>query len=129
MYKRQLAAIGAVLASWLPGCAVTAERPAPVVRIAELESDPAQLESYTAAVKEEMETSVRVEPGVLAIYAVAEKDNPSKLRFFEVYADEAAYRAHIDSPHFKKYVETTKAMITSRRLIDTVPIQLSATKR
>jgi len=101
----------------------------PLVRIAELEIDPAQLEAYKVAVREEMETSVRVEPGVLAIYAVAEKDNPSKLRFFEMYADEAAYRAHIGSPHFKKYAETTKAMITSRRLIDTEPIQLSAKEK
>jgi quinol monooxygenase YgiN len=98
----------------------------PVVRIAELEIDPAQLEAYKAAVKEEIETSIRVEPGVLAIYSVAEKDAPSKLRFFEMYADDAAYRAHIASPHFKKYVETTKHMITSRRLIETVPVQLSA---
>ena len=75
-----------------------------------------------------METSVRAEPGVLAIYAVAEKNNPSKLRFFEMYADEAAYHAHRESAHFKKYIETTKDMITSRRLIDTVPVQLSAKK-
>jgi len=97
-----------------------------VVRIAELEIDPAHLEGYMAAVKEEMETSVRIEPGVVAIYAVAEKDAPTKLTFFEIYADEAAYRAHIASPHFRKYFETTKDMITSRRLIDTVPLQLSA---
>ncbi len=97
----------------------------PFVRIAELVIDPAQLEGYTAAVKEEMETSVRIEPGVLSIYAVAEKDAPTKLTFFEIYADEAAYRAHIASPHFRKYFETTKDMITSRRLMDTVPLQLS----
>ena len=72
-----------------------------VVRIAELEIDPAQLESYVAAVKEEMEAAVRLEPGVLAIYAVAEKDHPTRLRFFEIYASEGAYRSHIDSPHFK----------------------------
>ena len=100
-----------------------------MVRIAELEIDPAQLGAYTAAVEEEMETSVRVEPGVLAIYAVAEKDDPSRLRFFEMYADEAAYRAHIASPHFRKYFESTKDMITSRRLIDAVPVQLSAKKK
>ena len=102
------------------------DRNMPFVRIAELEIDPTQLDGYRAAVKEEMETSIRVEPGVLAIYAVAEKDAPTKLTFFEIYADEAAYRAHIASPHFRKYFETTKDMITSRRLIDTVPLQLSA---
>ncbi len=111
------------------GDVVVEERSVPFVRIAELEIDPTQLDSYTAAVKEEMETSVRVEPGVLAIYAVAEKDNPSKLRFFEMYADEAAYKAHIESAHFEKYATTTKAMIISRRLIDTVPIQLSAKRK
>jgi len=57
---------------------------------------------------------------------MAEKGAPAKLRFFEMYADEIAYRSHIESAHFRKYVETTKDMITSRRLIDTVPIQLSA---
>ncbi len=101
----------------------------PVVRIAELDIDPNQLERYRAAVKEEVETSVRVEPGVLAIYAVGEKDDPSKLRFFELYADEAAYDAHIGSAHFRKYAETTKDMITSKRLIETVPVQLSAKQK
>lgn len=98
------------------------------VRVAELEIDPARLESYQAAVQEEMETSIQVEPGVLAIYAVAEKDNPARLRFFEMYADEAAYKSHIESPHFRKYVAATQAMVVSRRLIDTVIVQLSAKK-
>src|SRR5688572_3989417 len=129
MRKPHLLTLGAVLIFCVTGCAVTEEPRMPVVRIAELEIDPAQLEAYTAAVKEEMEASVRLEPGVLAIYAVAEKDNPTKLRFFEMYADDAAYRAHIASPHFRKYFETTKDMITSRRLIDAVPVQLSAKHR
>src|SRR3954465_15942664 len=94
---------GAVLALSLGGYAVAEEPRVPFVRIAELEIDPAQLESYRAPVKEEMETSVRVEPGVLAIYAVALKDNPSKLRFFEMFTDEAAYNAHRVSSNIKKY--------------------------
>ncbi|HEY6123327.1 MAG TPA: putative quinol monooxygenase, partial [Steroidobacteraceae bacterium] len=110
------------------GGALCAEPSVPLVRIAELEIDPAQLDKYKAAVKEEMEISVRVEPGVLAIYSVALKEDESKLRFFEIYADEAAYRAHIASPHFKRYVEITKDMIRSRKLIETVPVQLSAKK-
>jgi quinol monooxygenase YgiN len=117
---------GAVLWLSLGGGAAAEEPHLPFVRMAELEIDPAQLESYKAAVKEEMETSVRVEPGVLAIYAVAEAGHPSRLRFFEMYVDEAAYKAHIESAHFRKYFETTRSMITSRRLIDTVPLLLSA---
>ena len=127
--KKSWVTCSATLALSLVGCATVEEPHVPVVRIAELEIDPARLADYKAAVREEMETSVRVEPGVLAIYAVAEKDDPTKLRFFEMYADEAAYNAHRESPHFRKYVETTKDMITSRRLIETVPIQLSDKKR
>lgn len=102
------------------------ETPATVVRIAELVIDPAQLEAYKVAVREEMEESIRVEPGVLAIYSVAEKGKPNSLRFFEIYASEEAYRAHIESPHFKKYVAITQPMILSRKLIETQPVQLSA---
>ncbi|SQF98898.1 antibiotic biosynthesis monooxygenase [Paucimonas lemoignei] len=96
-----------------------------VVRIAQLVIDPAQLTAYHDAVKEEMADSVRLEPGVLAIYSVAEKDHPNRLHFFEIYADEAAYRSHIASAHFRKYVETTQSMIVSRVLLETEPVQLS----
>ncbi|WKL56704.1 putative quinol monooxygenase [Asticcacaulis sp. ZE23SCel15] len=100
-----------------------------VVRIAELEIDPAQLDAYKAAVRDEMAESVRVEPGVIAIYAVALKNNPTQLRFFEIYANDAAYRTHIASPHFKKYVEVTQPMIRARTLLETDPVQLSANPR
>lgn len=96
-----------------------------VVRIAQLVIDPAQLATYQAAVKEEMADSVRLEPGVIAIYSVAEKDHPNRLHFFEIYADEAAYRSHIASAHFQKYVKTTQSMILSRVLTETEPVQLS----
>ena len=102
------------------------EAQVPVVRIAELGIDPAQLERYTVALREEIEASVRLEPGVLAIHAVAEKGAPCKLRFFEMYADAAAYDAHIASAHFRTYAETTKDMITSKKLIETVPVLLGA---
>lgn len=120
-----IAAVAGALAAWTWSRAVETP-PMPLVRIAELQIEPAQLAAYTTAVKEEIQASVRVEPGVLAIYAVAEKDNPTRLRFFEIYADEAAYQAHRQSPHFRKYFETTQSMIASRKLVETVPVQLSA---
>lgn len=102
---------------------------ATVVRIAELVIDPAQLEAYQAAVREEMAESVRVEPGVTSIYAVALKDHPNHIRFFEIYASDAAYQSHIRSPHFLEYVRTTQHMIKSRVLLEAVPVQLSTNPR
>src|SRR4051794_27913566 len=96
------------------------------VRIAELEIDPAQLESFTAAIKESVETSVRVEPGVLVLYAVSEKDVPTRFRVFEIYADAEAYRTHLETPHFRKFRAMTEKMVKSRKLLDAVPVAMSA---
>jgi hypothetical protein len=43
-----------------------------------------------------------------------------------IYRDVDAYKAHIQTPHFKKFRATTDHMVKSRNLIDTVPISLAA---
>lgn len=101
-------------------------RATPFVRVAEIEVDPAHREAFVSAVREAMDEAVRLEPGVLALYAVADRDDASRLRFFEIYADEAAYDAHLESPHFRKYRMTTDPMVRSRTLTDTIPIQLTS---
>jgi quinol monooxygenase YgiN len=95
-----------------------------VVRIAKLQIDSAQLENYKAALKEHAETAVRVEPGVLTLYAVYEKNNPTHVTVFEIYANEDAYKAHLETTHFKKYKSTTKYMVKSLELIPCSPIAL-----
>ena len=112
------------LALSLCGTAIARERQGMNVRIAELDIDPAQLEAYKAALREEIETSIRVEAGVLALYAVSEKDNPARIRIFEVYASEEAYRAHLETPHFLKYKATVEKMVKSLKLIPVNPVML-----
>ena len=97
-----------------------------VVRLAELEIVPAQLESYKAALREEIEASIRLEPGVLKLYAVALKDHPAQIRLFEVYASAEAYRSHLETPHFKRYKSETKGMVRSLRLVQTEPVLLGS---
>lgn len=96
------------------------------VRIAEIEIDPDLLENYRVAAREVVEISVRVEAGVLALYSVAAKDDPSRVTVFEIYSGEDAYKAHLETPHFKKYKATTQNMVKALRLFDTVPIALAA---
>jgi quinol monooxygenase YgiN len=97
--------------------------------LAELEIDPAQLDSYKAALKEEIEASIRLEPGVLTLFAVSVKDHPNQIRIFETYVDVAAYEAHLDTPHFKKYKTGTQRMVKSLTLVETNPILLGAKTR
>src|SRR6476661_769266 len=82
-------------------CATKAQQK--MVRLAKLEIDSAQLENYKVFAKEEIETSMRVEKGVLALYCVFEKERPTRLTILEIYADETAYKAHIKTAHFLKY--------------------------
>lgn len=114
-----------ILTLFLCGSAFAQEKSL-VVRLAKLHINAAQLENYKAALKEEIETSVRVEPGVLNLYAVADKDHPDKITIVEIYADEDAYMAHLETSHFKKYKSATKEMIKSLELVETVPIILGA---
>ena len=98
----------------------------PIVRMAELEIDPAQLDAYKLALKEEIETSIRVEPGVLTLYAVSLKEHPEQIRLFETYRDAAAYESHLQSPHFKTYKGQTQHMVKTLRLVETDPILLGS---
>jgi quinol monooxygenase YgiN len=93
-----------------------------LVRLAKLVIDSTQLDTYKAALKEEIETSVRLEAGVLTLYAVAEKDNPAHITILEIYADTAAYKAHVQTPHFLKYKTATQSMVKSLELVETVPL-------
>jgi len=97
-----------------------------LVRIAELEIDPDQLNAYRAALKEEIEASIRTEPGVLTLYAVSVKGHPEQIRLFETYRDAASYRAHLQSPHFKRYKTETQHMVKSLTLLETDPILLGS---
>ena len=100
----------------------SAQEKTQLVRLAKLVIDSTQLESYKAALKVEIETSVQVEPGVLTLYAVSEKDKPTHITILEIYADTDAYKAHLQTPHFIKYKNGTKDMVKSLELVETVPL-------
>jgi quinol monooxygenase YgiN len=96
----------------------------PIVRIAELEIHPDHLDAYCALLREEIEASVALEPGVLALNAVSLKNNPTSIRLLEIYANERAYQSHLRSPHFLKYKTQSAKMVMSLRLVETEPLLL-----
>lgn len=100
----------------------TAQEQSQMVRLAKLVIDSTQLENYKAFLREEIETSVRVEKGVLTLYAVSEKNEPTHITILEIYADTDAYKAHIQTPHFIKYKNGTKDMVKSLELLETIPL-------
>jgi len=89
-----------------------------MIRLAKIQVDPAQLAQYNVALKEQTVTAIKTEPGVLSYYAVADKADPSHITILEIYADTAAYQAHIQTPHFKKYKATVQNMVKKLELED-----------
>jgi quinol monooxygenase YgiN len=89
-----------------------------IVRISEIEIDSNYLAEYKAILKEEAEASVRLEPGVISIFPMYQKGNPTSVRILEIYASREAYESHLKTPHFQKYKTTTLKMVKSLTLID-----------
>jgi quinol monooxygenase YgiN len=121
-----LCLFAAVVADTVPMASADDPSPATVVRLADLDIDPGFVEQYRAALAEEIRTSIDVEPGVLTLYAVSIKGDPTRIRIFETYADMDAYRSHVASPHFLKYKNETQHMIRNLTLLETDPILLGA---
>lgn len=99
------------------------------VRIAKIIVDSTQLDAYKAELKTGMETSVRLEPGVLTMYAVYDNQFPTHITILETYASKEAYQLHIETPHFKKYKSGTLAMVKALELVDVTPIAYEVKKK
>ena len=93
-----------------------------IVRLSKIEVWPQCLGEYMKYVTEVGEISLRTEPGVLTMYAVAEKENPCKITILETYASKEAYDKHIASAHFRKYKQGTLHMVKSLELSDQTPL-------
>lgn len=93
-----------------------------LVRLSKITVDPAQLDAYNTFLKEEIEASMRLEPGVLTLYATAEKEAPHKVTILEIYADRTAYESHLQTPHFQKYKQGTLSMVKELELVDVKPL-------
>ena len=100
-----------IMAAFILPESVFAQNNSNYIRIAKLTIDSTKMENYKVAVKEHAETAVRVEAGVLMLYAVYEKEHPTNVSVFEIYANVDAYNYH---------------MVKSLELIDVVPIALKA---
>ena len=112
------ASLAFVLGLVVNATATTAPQTQMLVRLSEIEIAPEYLEEYVAILKKEAAASVRLEPGVISIFPMSQKDHPTQVRILEIYADRVAYESHLQTPHFQEYKTTTLQMVKSLKLID-----------
>jgi 4-carboxymuconolactone decarboxylase len=97
---------------------VPVTKPDMMVRMSEIEIIPEYLKEYNAILKEEAAASIKIEPGVIAIFPMYQQQNPNQVRILEIYADKAAYQSHLQTPHFQLYKTSTLKMVKSLKLVD-----------
>ena len=97
---------------------ISAQKKDMMIRISEIEIYPEYLSQYKAILKEESSASVKLEPGVLAIFPMYQKKDSTQIRILEMYEDNDAYQSHLKTPHFLKYKTSTLKMVKSLKLID-----------
>jgi len=93
-------------------------QPDMMVRISEIEILPQFLDEYNSILKHEAAASVEKEPGVLAIFPMGTKEQPTQIRIVEIYADSAAYQSHLKTSHFQVYKSSTLKMVKSLKLVE-----------
>lgn len=125
---RSIGAIGAALALLVTLCVLAtvrddealAQSARPYVNAVDVDILPGQIDNYLAALQENGAASVH-EPGCRDFIITVSQKDPNHVFIFEVYDDAAAFEAHRQSDHFKKYAATTKDMIAKR---DAHPLSL-----
>ncbi len=93
-----------------------------IVRLSKIKVNPEYIGEYLKYAVEVGEISLLTEPGVLTMYAVADKNDSCSITILENYASQEAYRSHIASEHFQKYKQGTLHMIDSLALDDVTPL-------
>lgn len=97
-------------------------QPDGIIRLSKIQVNPDYLKEYMKYAMEVGTISLETEPGVLTMYAVADKENPRNITILETYASLEAYKSHISSDHFQKYKQATLHMVDSLRLNDVIPL-------
>ncbi len=63
-------------------------------------------EEFVEALLEDAKGAVSDEPGCLRFDVIQDSGDPNRIWVYEVYADEAAFQAHLQAPHYIKLTNT-----------------------
>ncbi len=103
----------ATAAAASPGEHARAQEGPAYVNAVELDIVPSERDKFLEAIAEDAAQTIK-EPGCLQFDVLMLRDDPNHLFLYEVYRDEAAFKAHREADYFKKYSATTASMVAKR---------------
>lgn len=87
------------------------------VIIVEFGLDPAHFRAFDSAVRVNAAASLKNEPGCQQFDVLVPEEGANRIVLYEIYDDAAAFQAHLDAAHFKKFDATVRDWITDRKLV------------
>jgi quinol monooxygenase YgiN len=88
----------------------------PFVIIAEFEVKPGRLEQFLEVAEVDSRHSVTDEPGCRQFTVTVDREQPDRVVLFEVYDDEAAFDAHLETVHLQAFRAGIEDLVVSRRV-------------
>lgn len=83
--------------------------------IVDFQLKPGAAAAFLAAVAVNARASTRDEPGCLQ-FDVLVPEEPDRVVLYERYVDEAAFAAHLETPHFKSFVAASEGLVIAERV-------------
>jgi quinol monooxygenase YgiN len=88
----------------------------PFVIIAEFEVKPDKLEQFLELARTDASHSVADEPGCRQFDVTLDREHPNRVVLYEIYDDEAAFDAHLKTPHLAAFRTGIEDLIVSRQV-------------
>ena len=88
----------------------------PLVIIAEFEVKPGKLEQFLELAETDSRHSVADEPGCRQFTVTVDRERPDRVVLFEVYDDDAAFDAHLETPHLQAFRTGIEDLVVDRRV-------------
>ena len=77
---------------------------------------PEMRDRFLAAIEDDSICSVRDEPACVRFDVLQDRSDPDRYYFYEVYHDEAGFKAHTETPHLKRWREAAAECLVEQNL-------------
>lgn len=96
------------------------------IRLIKMEIVSSETAAFNKLATKVMVPGIEEERGVLMMYGLAEKTNPTRVSILEVYENPDAYNKHLRTTHFLTYKEKSKKIVRSLKVTDVDSILLGS---
>lgn len=86
-----------------------------IVLLVEMELNPGRRGDFIARVQTHRQRVLSEEPGCQRFDLVVPDDDEDRVFLYEVYADDAALKAHMETPYMQEYRTDTGPMVAERK--------------